>query len=273
MPNDGQYGAEADGILKFILKNCQQSGLVAAPNDSSPMYGHGFATLYLAEIYGMAQHSAQLDTEVGEKLHNAIRLIVNTQNPQGGWRYQPLPNDADISVTICQVMALRAARNAGIKVPNKTIDMAIQYVKNSQNADGGFSYTLGSGGSGFPRTAAGVACLYYMRTGDSFTEEIKRGVNYLKSRLPTPGAGVNRGIDEGYFYYGNYLRPPCTGLPFMYGGDTWAAYWPNIRQTLLQRQDKTNGSWSSGENGPAYCTAMALIMLQVPNRYLPILQK
>ena len=38
-----------------------------------------------------------------------VWLIVRTQNDQGGWRYQPVKYDADLSVTICQIMALRAA--------------------------------------------------------------------------------------------------------------------------------------------------------------------
>ena len=53
-------------------------------------------------------------------------------------------------------------------------------------------------------------------------------------------------------------------------------YWPGIRKVLLSPgvhgQDKTNGNWS-GETGTVYATSMALIMLQVPNRLLPILQK
>jgi len=261
LPNDGRYGLQSQKILEFMLKNCQESGLIAAPGYGQPMYGHGFATLYLAEVYGMSPRP-----DVGEKLHNAVRLIVNCQQPGvGGWRYQPLPQDSDISVTICQIMALRAARNAGIKVPNFTIENAIRYVKNSQEPDGGFRYVINSGGSAFPRSAAGVACLYYTRTGDAFVEEIKRGINYLKARLP----GVGSDDGEGNFFYGNYY---ATQAMFMYGGDAWEAYWPAINKTLLQRQDKTNGNWS-GETGPVYATSMALIMLQVPNRLLPILQK
>src|SRR5438874_8417867 len=118
---------------------------------------------------------------VVEKLHNAIRLIVNCQQPTvGGWRYEPRPDDSDISVTICQIMALRAARNAGVYVPPSTINNAIKYVKNSQEPDGGFRYIISSGGSAYPRSAAGVACLYYTRTGDQFGDEIKRGISYLK---------------------------------------------------------------------------------------------
>ena len=56
-------------------------------------------------------------------------------------------------------MALRAARDAGIKVDEGVIDKSIQYVKNCQNADGGFSYqpSMRGPGSGYARTAAGVA--------------------------------------------------------------------------------------------------------------------
>ena len=39
-------------------------------------------------------------------MSKAVNLIVDTQNAEGGWRYQPQRRDADISVTICQVMAL-----------------------------------------------------------------------------------------------------------------------------------------------------------------------
>src|SRR4051794_7140033 len=159
LPGRGQYGENVQKCLDFILANCQESGLVASDQSHGPMYGHGFATLFLGEVYGMTG-----DEQVKEKLQRAVRLIEQTQNKEGGWRYQPVPFDADISVTICQVMALRAARDAGIKVEKTTIDNAVQYVRNCQNPDGGFSYMAnqrGAGGSGFARSAAGVASLYY----------------------------------------------------------------------------------------------------------------
>ena len=64
--------------------------------------------------------------ELREKLSLAVKLIVNSQNNEGGWRYYPKKDDADISVTVCQVMALRAAHNAGMLVPKKTIERARQ---------------------------------------------------------------------------------------------------------------------------------------------------
>ena len=85
-----------------------------------------------------------------------MKIIVNSQNKDGGWRYQPVRADADISVTVCEIMALRAARNAGLFVPNETIDRSIDYVKRSQNADGGFMYMIQGGESAFPRSAMTV---------------------------------------------------------------------------------------------------------------------
>src|SRR3954471_18361420 len=141
LPGRGKYGDNVQRCLDFVLASCQESGLIANDQSHGPMYGHGFATLFLGEIYGMTG-----DEQVKEKLQRAIRLIQQTQNREGGWRYQPVPVDADISVTICQVMGLRAARDAGIKVDKTTIDNAIKYVHNCQNPDGGFSYMAAQGG-------------------------------------------------------------------------------------------------------------------------------
>ena len=257
LPNNGPYGRDVDRILEFILRNCQESGLIASLSYPSPMYGHGFATLFLAEVYGMSPRA-----DLKEKLQNAVRLIIHTQNAEGGWRYQPVPVDADLSVTICQVMALRAARNAGIKVPRHTIDQALEYVRKSQEPDGGFAYMLNSRGSGFPRSAAGVACLYYMGAYDA--PEIQKGLKYLMQRLP--GKSENSG--DFHYFYGNYY---ATQAMFMSGGDSWAQYWPAIRKELSSRQ-QADGSWTD-QNGAIYATSMSLIILQVPDRLLPILQK
>src|SRR5207249_2020214 len=171
LPGRGQYGENVQKCLDFVLASSQESGLIASDQSHGPMYGHGFATLFLGEVYGMTG-----DEQVKEKLQRAVRLIEQTQNREGGWRYQPVPYDADISVTICQVMGLRAARDAGIKVDKATIDKAIEYVKACRNADGGFSYMAnqgGGGGSGFARSAAGVSSLFY--AGVSEGEEITGG--------------------------------------------------------------------------------------------------
>ncbi len=257
VPGRGRYGEHVAKVSDFIIDSTSDSsGLIASDQVShGPMYGHGFATLFLAEIYGMTGRA-----DCREKLRLAVRLIVNTQNDEGGWRYMPVPNDADLSVSICQVMALRAARNTGIKVPKKTIDKAIEYVKKSQNGDGGFSYTLQGRGSAFPRSAAGVAALQY--SGIYTGKEISNGLAYLLKQKPKGGQ------IGGHFFYGQYYAVQAF---FLAGGDYWKQWFPAIRQALLKSQSG-DGSWSGGA-GNEYATAMALIILQVPNRYLPILER
>jgi hypothetical protein len=257
LPSRGKYGVNVQRCLDFILNNCQESGLIASDTSHGPMYGHGFATLFLGEVFGMTG-----DENVKERLLKAVHLIEKTQNPEGGWRYQPVPYDADLSVTICEVMALRAARDAGVKVEKEIIDKAIHYVRSCQNPDGGFCYQaeMHGAGSGYARSAAGVASLYY--AGIFEGDDIERGLRYL-SRY-TPGSGEQAA--EGMYFYGNYYAVQAM---FLAGGNYWKEFYPAIRDQLIERQDKTAGNWN-GEAGDAYATSMALIILQMPNRYLPV---
>jgi len=257
LPGRGEYGPQVRRCLDFVLSSATESGLLAVDTSHGPMYGHGFATLMLGEAYGMTG-----DPRLREVLLRAVRLIVNTQNHEGGWRYHPVPFQADISVTICQVMALRSARNAGLSVPKETIDRAIAYVRQCQNpSDGGFRYMISAGGSAFPRSAAGVATLYYAGLYDD--EAIDTGLEYLTRS----GEGVVfRG--GGHYYYGHYYAAQAM---YLAGGDHWAEWFPRIRDELVDRQ-ATDGSWESN-HGQDYGTAMSLLVLQMPNRLLPIFQR
>jgi hypothetical protein len=258
-PGRGEYGEAVNRCLSYVLAASDESGFVCEAEHTShgPMYDHGFATLFLAECYGMSP-----DSEVRDKLAAAVKLIVSTQNPEGGWRYQPKPIEADISVTICQVMALRAARNAGIYVPNETIDRCVDYVKRSQNADGGFMYMLTGGPSRFPRSAAGVVALY--SAGIYEGDEIKRGLEYLMQHQP---AAEDLRTDA-HWMYGQYY-----GVQAMWqaGGEHWQKWYPAVHDVLL-RQQQDDGSWMD-LICPEYGTAMACIILQMPNNYLPIFQR
>jgi squalene cyclase len=258
-PGRGEYGAQVSRAVAYVLAASDDSGFICQPEYTShgPMYDHGFATLFLAECYGMSP-----DTAIREKLKQAVRLIVSTQNHEGGWRYQPKASEADISVTICQVMALRAARNAGIYVPNDTIDRCVDYVKRSQNADGGFMYMLTGGPSRFPRSAAGVVALY--SAGIYEGDEIKRGLEYLMQHMPT----AEEFSRDSHTMYGQYY-----GVQAMWqaGGDHWQKWYPAVNDVLLKQQQE-DGSWMD-LICPEYGTAMACIILQMPNNYLPIFQR
>jgi hypothetical protein len=260
VPGRGRYGAAVARALEYVLQHVSESGLVSSENMNGPMYGHGFAALFLGEIYGMSSD----DARVRDALTRAIRLIENSQNDEGGWRYNPVPDDADVSVTICQVMALRSARNAGIRIPKQVIDNAVRYVRECQNPDGGFRYMRTSGASGWPRTAAGVATLFYAGVYDD--DSIPRGLAYVRRAATPDGAGP---AVQAYYFYGHYYAAQSM---YLAGGDWWKAWWPRIRSELIQHQN-ADGSWSDPQWGQPLGTSMALIIMQMPKRYLPIFQK
>jgi hypothetical protein len=267
LPGRGVYGEQVQKGLEYVLSASTESGLLATDTANSPMYGHGFATLFLGEVYGMTQGGG--DTELADRTHRAlvraVRLIEASQNNEGGWRYNPVPVDADTSVTICQIMALRSARNAGLEVSKTVVDRAVEYIRACQNADGGFRYQSIQGPSAWPRSAAGIASLQY--AGIYKDRAIDSGLRYVKnSALPGRGGDANNMI---HYWYGQYYAVQAM---FLAGGDAWATWWPAIKDELLTSQSPM-GTWSDQGIGEDYATAMALIVLQMPKRYLPIFQK
>ncbi|MHB1561559.1 MAG: prenyltransferase/squalene oxidase repeat-containing protein [Isosphaeraceae bacterium] len=260
-PGRGPYGAPIDKALEYVMQNTSASGFISVERSSThgPMYSHGFGTLFLAEAYGMTHRP-----EIREKLRKAVQLILDTQNNEGGWRYQPVKHDADLSVTICQINALRAARNAGLYVPKDTVDACIRYVKQSQNPDGGFRYMLSGGPSSeFPRSAAGVVAL--QSAGDYDSKAVREGIAYLQHS----NHGLRFGRRNTHYFYGQYYAAQAMWIQ---GGEAWAQWYPNVRDELQKRQSST-GYWPDNSVCSEYGTAMALIILQIPNNYLPIFQR
>ncbi len=281
-PGRGQYGKNVEKALDYVLskESNQTKGFLYSPGGSNfgAMYSHGFGTLFLGEAYGMVANKQQ-QKRVRDTLERAVALIVKAQNvQQGGWRYDTEGSSADVSVTICQIMALRSARNAGLQVPKSTVEKCTKYVKECQNRDGGFNYMKGARpNSAFPRSAAGVVALYCAGVYEG--PEIEAGLNYLLQFKPSgnggatlqPRFGRGGGMNEMHYFYGQYYAAQAMWTA---GGRYWNEWFPAIRDELLGRARATNtGAWSDPAVCTDYGTAMACIILQIPNNYLPIMQK
>ncbi len=248
----GRYGKQVDRCAEFLTRNVSDTGYIARSDQRGQgnMYGHGFAMLFLTQAMGMTRRR-----EVDDKLRQAVKLTLSAQNEEGGWRYRPEPVDADLSVTVCQIMALRAARDAGINVPDAAREKCIDYVKKSQIEDGGFRYTLRGGHTTFALTAAGLVSLF--SAGIYEGPQIEKGLQYLKR---------HRARAQGhYFFYGHYYAVQAM---WHAGGTWWNDWYPYISDLLLSRQDPS-GSWNSPYSDE-FGTAMACIILQMPNDRLPI---
>jgi prenyltransferase beta subunit len=256
VPNQGEYGPEVAKGVRYLLACARDDGYLVGPRGGN-MYCHGMAALALTQVYGMTG-----DEEVKKVLKKSIDLIVRTQNNEGGWRYDPAPTGADISVTIMQVMALRGAKDSGIHVPDRCMTEAVRYINRCRDPrSGGYRYQPYSAGPGYARTAAGVCVLQLC--GDYEADEIKAAVEYM-DRV---------GEDRQHFWYGHYYAAHALN---QVGGKVWEEYYERMRADLL-REQLPDGRWYSPRReaayGPVYQTAIAVLILSVPTHYLPIYQK
>ena len=281
VPGRGPYGKIVSKAIEWTTTQVRGDGYLTA--NETRLYSHAFATLFLAEVYGMDQADS-----VRPVLQKAVDLIVASQNRQGGWRYTPHSADADMSVSACQVMALRAARNAGIQVPASTIDRAIRYVRDSAvrsatirpprhfgginitDPPGSFRYQPQTNSrASWALTAAGVTIL--SNAGIYADDDIESGLTYLSDGMEAHSAKWGaRGNGHYFFWYGNYYAVQAF---HMAGGERWRTYFKHIEHTLLSLQ-LPNGTWRNRVGpGDIYATATACIVLQIPREYLPIFER
>ena len=259
VPGRGPYQPVVDRAVAFILSTQRADGLYQTPNSwNGVMYEHALATLAMIESYGWIS-----TPQMRQSVQRSVDLIVAVQSPQGGWRYQPAPNDADLSVTVMQVVALRAAQNARLTVPQETIDRARAYVK-SCAAGPGFSYQPG-GGPSQAQSAAGALSMVLL--GGYEDPQVQTALKYLQTTDYSPGIG--------YFWYTNYYAMQAH---FQAGGNHWQAWHPRVRKTLLEIQHD-DGSWPGlsaaqyGGEAKCYSTAMGAMTLEVYMHYLPAYQR
>lgn len=267
LPDRGTHGAAVQRTIDYLKAHVVDNGFVT--DAGTRMYSHAFATLFLAEVYGMAG-----DKTVKDVLEKAVNLIVDCQNPYGGWRYNPFDREVDLSVTVCQVQALRASRNIGIKVPDDTIRRAIDYVERSRvshgRSRGQFYYKIyGRGSYEKPdEFAINAAALTALASAGIYDAELTEpALDFLERAY---GYVTDYYSQHYYFWYGNYYA--CQAF-FQSGGTRFRRYFDRLSQDLLKSQ-QPDGRWIN-DCGPGdeFSTAVACLLLQLPRQYLPILQR
>jgi len=218
------------------------------------MYNHGFATLALAEAYGMVR-----DDRIGPALRKAVALTLTAQkkNKTGGWRYSPESTDADSTVTGCQLVSLFAARNAGIPVPDEAFERGLKYMASCRDKKGAYGYT-GPAGPRVTLTAIGslTLSLARLKTDPSFKDSLaylKKHLNYRDSTYP--------------FYFEYYMSQAL----FHADQEVWKE-WNYKNMRYLGASQAPNGSWLS-DHSAAYSTSAALLSLALNYRFLPIYEQ
>lgn len=255
LPEGGDDAQRVAGGLTRLLEIGRANAGYMGTGDKG-MYEHALATLALAEAAGEAEA-----LELMPALEAAVGVIISSQNEAGGWRYTPGDNQADLSVSAMQVVALVAASEAGVAVPEQTMSRARVYLESCYDAErGGYRYQPGNREAGFARTAAGAAAMMFIAGPDH--KQVAEAVRFI-------AANREAALEEKYFYYGHYYAAQCM---YRAGEQQHQQWYPFVRDALLERQ-RADGSWTGSPGGDGLSTAMAIIVLGADYHYLPIYQR
>jgi len=248
-PNFGPYSATIRRALDYVLKQCDANTGYIGPT----MYNHGFSTLALAESYGAVD-----DPRIGPALQKAVRLIISAQagNNSHAWRYSPQSTDADTTVSGAQLVALCAARNAGIAVPEQVIQNGLNFFRSCQSPDGGIGYQFASGPN---TTRTAIGCLVLALAKEKNTPAFKAAFNYLKS---SPADAQQ--YPQYFLYYASQA--------FFHGSPEQWQSWNRQNIASLRAAQSADGNWD-GQLGPTFATAGSLLSLALNYRYLPIYER
>jgi len=286
-PDRGKYGDNVRRALDYIIANAKPSGLLNIASEGRDMYNHGLTVFVLTQAYGITN-----DRRLGEVLDRGLKLITDVQCEDGGWDYKARRQSRghDLSLAVMQAKALRGATDIGLEIPPGTIEMAIRYVRSRYKPSGApdgknygdhplanrpGSFTYNGNKATTAMAACGAVCLQEFglysdfrihRSMDKVLDDIENDMPIRKGNVPFDGYTM--------YYVGQGL--------YQVGGDRWRSAYPKIRDAIVESQRKSDnrsddGSWDGGRvggtPGKLFGTSVAVFVLNIPNRYLPILQK
>lgn len=266
-PNYGMYA----GNVRRAIRNIITSQDKTTGYFGSSMYHHGFAMLGLAEAYGAVDdrnlwktgNSAEQLT-IGQSLELAVRAAVTSQknNPTGAWRYSPSGTEADTSVAGGVLMGLLAARNAGLEVPDESIDKAIAYFVTMTAPSGQVAYSGGIGGFNESLARISIGTLVFAIARRKDLPQYKQTLNYLRDKIQGGSSG------HGGIEYQSYYQAQA----FFQGDiDAWNK-WNKALVRRLKTAQKDDGS-IDGSQGTYVGTTLSLLALAVNYRFLPIYER
>ncbi len=287
----GRYSKHLRKAVRWLISRARpnkggpRDGLIGGtrPNERNRyMYGQGFGVLFLASVYGSEEKESRR-RELKDILTRGVRYIVNAQSTNGGWYYKSAKESGNAdegSVTITQVQALRAARNAGIPVPIQAIKRAREYLQKSTTTRGGVIYSLRRGGGvptsgGRPAlTAAAISCAF--NSGEYKGDYVKKWFKFCHTLGKVYS---NRGHDEytKYYYAQAVYVLGDKGWGRLFGKDAsnplkWTTYRKKLFDSLVSMQS-SNGSWNRSGMGAVYSTSLYATIMQLDRGTLPIYQR
>jgi hypothetical protein len=244
-----------DGL--YYLKNRARVVQEGVDLQEGTMYAQGLAAIVLSEGYAMTG-----DQSLKYVAQQAVDFIDYAQDKRGGgWRYSP-GEPGDMTVTGWQLMALKSAQMAGLDVSQSTVYGVDRFLSSLQSEEGALYGYMDTA----PRestTAIGLLCRMYRGWGRDYPP-LAAGVKHLSTWGPS----------ENDMYFNYY----ATQVLRHWEGPLWEAWNTRMRDYLIETQARyghEHGSWffnhpKTNSGGRLYDTAMAIMILEVYYRYMPL---
>ena len=259
---DGEYRETVRRGLEYLLRAQADNGSFAGGgNVYEAMYCHGIAAFAMSEALGMSG-----DARLREPVRRAVAYTLAAQDPNaGGWR--DLPGDpGDTSQLGWQLMALKSADLAGIRMSDQTRKAIMKFLQtvSAGRAAGLASYRPSEQPT---RTMTAEALVCWQFLGMRRTHPAgKEAAEYILAELPSP-----RNVNHYYWYYG-------TLAMYQLQGEAWDHWRAALVSTLLATQHADGpaaGTWDpdllwGSYGGRVYSTALSALCLEVFYRFLPL---
>ena len=206
------------------------------------------------------------DRKLKTAAEGAALFLVNSQDPRGGgWRYNP-QQPGSTSATAIQIMALKAAEKAGIRIPDSTWNGASFYLDSvSVDREGRYGYEVQKKSYAISVTSMAMLSRMYLGWGRD-NGDMRAGIALIDKRGP---------YDNLYYSYF------ATQVMKNWGGQEWERWNGRLRDDLIASQEKdgpAKGSWTprdrseySQAGGRLLTTCLATLTLEVYYRYKPIM--
>ena len=274
----GRFNETVRQGMEWLRKNQEPGGRFPCQT----FYEHGIAAMAVCEAYSMTD-----DSRIRPMAQRAIDYICNTQPDHGGFRYggAVAEGEGDMSVTGWQIMAIKSALIAKLNVPDSAVERSRTFLKNSSRDYGASAYLAGTKESGsLAVSAIGMLCRIFLATEEvSYADEIRLTATFLFGKEtqnldPVPGGASKQLVYDLYYTYYSSLAM------FQQGTEYWRVWDKSYTAPLCDEQIKVKteagryvkGSWDPAKHkwgkqgGRVYSTAMAVLCLEAPYRFLPI---
>jgi len=265
---DGKFATTVGNGLDFLIAQQKPDGDLRGSSKAVGMYCHAMATLALCEAYALS-----LDERLRDPAERAVAFLVRGRARDGqAWRYEPAAPAGDTSILGWVVMALKSAREVGLRVPDQTgvgRGTLLWLDRVAAGRDKGLARYQPTEPVTATMTAEAWVCRQFQGVGGPGASSSEAAAYLLQHESDKGDSNFY------YWYYG-------TLAMYQHGGQPWTRWNGRIRDRVVKLQRSSghqSGSWDPDDSmygakgGRIYCTTLAALTLEVYYRYLRLYDK